>query len=144
LSTIRLDLMPLRERPEDIPVIARHFVERYNSRFGSTLSLGQQALARLERYEWPGNVRELLHAIEQALVVADAPVVEVRHLPSHASMASAPMPESDEPLASLQDVEKAHIERVVRACGGHRGRTAKTLGVSERNLYRLLRQYGLG
>ena len=143
LSTIRMELRPLRERPEDVLAIVRHHLERHRERTGREARMSDATLAALRAYPWPGNVRELLHALEQALIVCDGPVVEPFHLPPQVRARSGGAAPAAGPQ-TLDDLERAHIERVLSDEGGHRGRAATILGISERNLYRKLIRYGLG
>ncbi len=94
----------------------------------------------LRAHDWPGNVRELLHVIEAAMVVCDGDEIGPEHLPT-----SAPSPVTPDEAAfpTLEHVERAHIELAVRTAHGHRGTAARLLGISERNLYRKLREYEL-
>jgi DNA-binding NtrC family response regulator len=144
LSTIALHLPPLRERTGDVDLLARHFVAQLNERRGRRRELSDAALDALRRHPWPGNVRELKHAIEAALLVCDGPEVRPEHLPaslrSPADARSDPQPEGT--LPTLETVEREHIRRVLDAVRGHRGQAAKILGISERNLYRKLGEYG--
>lgn len=154
LSTIGIRLPPLRERPGDVRILARHFVGLFNARFAVRRDLDEAAMAVLESHTWPGNVRELLHVVEAAMVVCDGPTIGAHHLPdlvrpSRAveQRASAPPP-GISPSASggrsmtLEEVEREHIERVLREHNGHRGNAARALGISERNLYRKLQATG--
>jgi DNA-binding NtrC family response regulator len=146
LSTIAVEVPALRRRKGDVGLLARHFVALLNDRYGVARRLGADALARLERHDWPGNVRELQHTIEAAMAVCDEEEILPRHLP-RALVTAPPAAEPVEALGgsvpTLEAVERAHVERVLRAAGGHRGHAAKLLGISERNLYRKLRQYNL-
>ena len=145
LSTISLAMPSLRERPEDIRLLAEVFAERLSERLGVKRRVSSDALERLRDHEWPGNVRELQHAIEAAMVVGEGPEILPEHLP--ASLRDHPV----EPLPAsapfrpqtLDDVERVHIEKTLEALDGHRGNAARALGISERNLYRKLREYGL-
>ncbi len=145
LSTITLQVPPLRERRADIPLLARHFAAMLNERFGSRKRLGEAALQALAQHDWPGNVRELLHVVESAMVVGDDTEVRPEHLPAsvrgHTAHAAASRPGGPPP--TLQELERTHIEAVLRGTGGHRGNAAKILGISERNLYRKLKEYDL-
>jgi DNA-binding NtrC family response regulator len=146
LSTIAVEVPPLRRRPGDVARLARHFVAVLNERYGTARSLGERALALLERHDWPGNVRELQHAVEAAMVVCDGEEILPRHLPRALGEAPPPVPAAEAGPASLptlEEVERAHVERALRAADGHRAQAAKILGISERNLYRKLREYGL-
>jgi DNA-binding NtrC family response regulator len=144
LSTIRVDLPPLRQRREDVELLAEHLVTRLNERYGFSRRLGPEALALLRGHDWPGNVRELLHVVESAAVVGEGPEILPRHLPAALQVPPAPpRSEGAEPLPTLQEMERAHIERALRATGGHRGHAARMLGISERSLYRKLEEYRL-
>ena len=154
LSTIRVELPPLRQRRADIGLLARHFVELFSRRYGARLELSGETLAVLEAHTWPGNVRELLHVVEAATVVSDGTVIRPDHLPAAVRSASSVAREAatvDAPwplctpgggrTLTLEEVERAHIEAVLRAHGEHRGSAAKALGISERSLYRKLREW---
>jgi DNA-binding NtrC family response regulator len=145
LSTITVRIPPLRERRADIDLLAAHFVKMLNERFGARKTLSAATLDVLRRHDWPGNVRELLHVVERAMVVCEGGEILPEHLP--ASLRPAAAPASATPangqLPSLEELERAHIERVLRATHGHRGQAAQILGISERNLYRKLQEYQL-
>ena len=145
LSTIRLPLPSLRERGADIDRLADHFVARLNERLGCAKRLGAGTRRVLQQHDWPGNVRELLHVIEAAVIVCDGVEVLPEHLPAamRATSASAPGHETAS-VATLEAVERSHIDLALRTTAGHRGQAAKLLGISERNLYRKLREYDLG
>jgi DNA-binding NtrC family response regulator len=147
LSIITLRLPSLRERRSDIDLLADHFVARLNERFGSNKRLTPAARQALRQHDWPGNVRELMHAIEGALVAGDGTDILPEYLP--AAVHEAPAGASVEPppqstaLPTLESLERSHIELALRTTGGHRGQAARLLGISERNLYRKLREYNL-
>jgi DNA-binding NtrC family response regulator len=145
LSTITVELPPLRERGGDVDRLAEHFVARLNERYSFSRRLGPEAMALLRRHGWPGNVRELLHAVESAAVVCEGPEILPRHLPAALRVPAPPPPPEDAagPLPTLQEMERAHIERALHATGGHRGHAAKMLGISERSLYRKIEEYRL-
>jgi DNA-binding NtrC family response regulator len=144
LSTIRLSLPPLRDRGGDVDLLADHFIARTNERLGTRRRLGPSARKLLEQHDWPGNVRELFHAIEAAVIVCDGAEILPEHLPA-ALRSSHPQERRAEaaPIATLEAMERAHIELALRAMAGHRGQAARLLGISERNLYRKLREYEL-
>ena len=147
LSTIRVDVPPLRERREDVALLAEHFTAVLNERFGLARRLQAATIDRLRRHDWPGNVRELSHAVEAAMVVSDGPEILPEHLPASLRLpppAPAPSAAADGArFPTLDEVERTHIEAALRATAGHRGGAAKLLGISERNLYRKLREYGI-
>ena len=147
ISTITVEVPGLRERREDVPLLAEHFVSLLNERYRWRKRLGTRTLEILQAYQWPGNVRELQHAIEAAVVVCEGDELLPTHLP-RALLAASPAatagpPDANDDLPTLQDVEREHVARVLRSTGGHRSRAARVLGISERNLYRKLREYGL-
>jgi DNA-binding NtrC family response regulator len=146
LATVVLALPSLRARGADIDLLARHFVVLLSERFGVNRSIGDAALDVLRRHDWPGNVRELLHVIEAAIVVSEGPEILPEHLPATVRRPARAQPGDeahDQSLLTLEKLEQAHIETVLRASRGHRGHAARVLGISERNLYRKLRTYGL-
>jgi transcriptional regulator with PAS, ATPase and Fis domain len=146
LSTITVELPPLRQRTGDVELLAEHFVARLNERYGFSRRLAPEAMALLRRYDWPGNVRELLHVVESAAVVCEGAEILPPHLPKPLRPPVAPSPprqDAAEPLPTLQEVERAHIELALRASGGHRGNAARVLGISERSLYRKIEEYRL-
>jgi len=144
LSTIILNLPPLRERGGDIDVLTNHFISLLNDRFGLRKRVGPEALKVLRRHDWPGNVRELLHAVERALVVCEEDEIWPEHLPGALGARDpASMEGGGEGLLPLAEMEREHVERVLDRVGGHRGKAAQILGISERNLYRKLKAYGV-
>jgi DNA-binding NtrC family response regulator len=147
LSTISIALPPLREREGDVEVLAAHFVARLNERFGSRKRLGADAAGLLRRHAWPGNVRELLHVIEAAMIVSDEAEIQARDLPAALREAEARRPaartEEHPQTGTLEELERAQIEAALAATAGHRARAAQMLGISERNLYRKLKEFGL-
>jgi DNA-binding NtrC family response regulator len=146
LGTVVLPLPALRARGADIDLLAHHFAMLLSERFGVSSRIGPAALDVLRRHDWPGNVRELLHVVEAAIVVSEGPEILPEHLPAHLRGRAAPPPgraAHDAVLPTLDELERAHIELALRTAHGHRGQAARTLGISERNLYRKLRSYGL-
>ena len=147
LRTIAVEMPPLHARAGDVELLAGHFVRRLNARYGFEKRIGAEAMALLHRHPWPGNVRELLHAVEAAAILCTGVEILPAHLPGpirgDGTTAAAPEPGSSGSLASLAELERQHIERVLGACGGRRAQAASTLGISERNLYRKLREFGL-
>jgi DNA-binding NtrC family response regulator len=144
LNTICIEIPPLRERGEDIELLAKHFVANLNERFESARALSPQAMQRLLRHNWPGNVRELRHVIEAAMVVCEGTEILPEHLPAplRGELPSAPAGNGNGPL-TLQQLERKHISLALQSTSGNRGKAAKLLGISERNLYRKLRDYDL-
>jgi DNA-binding NtrC family response regulator len=147
LSTITVEVPPLRARGTDVELLAQHFVTTLNERFGSGKHISEEALQVLRRHDWPGNVRELLHVVEAAMVLCEGACVLPEHLPatfrnSHIGPVGNAL-SNDALLPTLEQVEREHIRLVLEANKGHRGNAARTLGISERNLYRKLHEHGL-
>ncbi len=144
LNAIRVDIPPLRQRPEEIPVLVDHFVSLHNARRGTRKRVSQAALARLIRYRWPGNVRELRHVVERALVLADGEAIGPADLPPEVRDADFRSEDGDAPRPlSLAAVERRHIARVLAEVRGHRAHAARLLGISVRNLYRKIHEHQL-
>ena len=143
LSTLTIQVPALRERPEDIALLAEHFVGLFNERFGRTRRLSAAALAVLGRHSWPGNVRELLHTIESAMILADGPEILPSHLPPALSNGASSGSTGPALIPTLRDAERAQIRSALATTGGHRAHAARLLGISERNLYRKIRAHGL-
>ena len=169
LNVVQIDLPPLRERREDIGLLASYFLDRIALREGRNLRFSPAAAALLERYDFPGNVRELENAVEHAFAVAEGdtvlpddlpgPVRAPRLLPqtlpggdSGSPVAPAPEPAAAAVAAiaatareawSIAQIEKEHIQRVLARHGGNTTAAAKQLGISRTTLWRKLREYGL-
>jgi len=148
MSTITVEIPPLRKRGSDVGLLARHFVNLLNERYGTRKALGESALEALVRHAWPGNVRELLHAVEAAVVVCEGEEVLAEHLPlsvrDGATPATGDVPKVDgDRFPTLVELELTHIRRALEASNGHRGNAARILGISERNLYRKLKEHRL-
>jgi DNA-binding NtrC family response regulator len=139
INTITVTLPPLRDRPEDIALLARHFVERHTT-YG-VRRLGDRALGLLERYPWPGNVRELLHAIERAVILAQAEEIEPGDLPPEIAGSAAVPTAAATAAASLTSMERQHIVATLRQVGGHRGKAAALLEIDPKTLYRKVLAY---
>ncbi|PYN13601.1 MAG: sigma-54-dependent Fis family transcriptional regulator [Candidatus Rokuibacteriota bacterium] len=139
INTIAIPLPPLRERREDIALLAGHFVEA-NASYG-VKRLGAAALGALEAYDWPGNVRELLHAIERAAILSKGEEIQPEDLPQELlGTVSTPAVSS---AASLETMERQHIVATLRVVGGHRGKAAALLAIDPKTLYRKVIAYGI-
>ena len=139
LRVVEIALPPLRERRADIPLLAAALIRRMGAAAGAMAAvLSNEALASLMEHDWPGNVRELEHCLARASVVASGGVIR----PEHLAMAAAREP-AKETIASLDEIEKSHVQHVMNATGGHKARAAAILGVSRPRLNRLLEKYGL-
>jgi DNA-binding NtrC family response regulator len=140
INTITVQLPPLRDRREDVALLARHFVEA-NAAYGRK-RLSAAALAVLEAYAWPGNVRELEHAIERASILAKGEEIQPDDLPPEVTREASAT--AAEPAAgSLEAMERQHIVSTLREVGGHRGKAAALLAVDPKTLYRKIIAYGI-
>jgi DNA-binding NtrC family response regulator len=130
-----------------VELLARHFVCLLNERYGSHKVLGETALDALRRHAWPGNVRELLHAVEAAAIVCEGGEILAEHLPPSVGRgqqaAAVPVAPADGQLPTLVELERRHIRQALAVSNGHRGNAARILGISERNLYRKLKEHRL-
>ena len=141
MNVIELHLPPLRERRDDIPFLAHHFLHHFAAQFDKkTKRFSLPALNQLEEYNWPGNVRELENVIQRAVVMADGPTIESWHLPKKLSL-GCPSPR---PLHSyeeqVRDFKRRLILRTLRECGYRKTETARRLGLARGYLHRLINQ----
>ncbi|HSM61935.1 MAG TPA: sigma-54 dependent transcriptional regulator [Longimicrobiales bacterium] len=147
LNVIQLRLPPLRERKDDIEMLARHFLERLAQRNGGEpMSLTADTLEVLRGYDWPGNVRELENALERAAVLASGSEIVPANLPERVRERPEVrlVDESRPPNPTMEVVEQAYIRWVLDAEGGNKTRAAEVLGIDPSTLYRKLNRYGLG
>ncbi|MCM2334996.1 MAG: sigma-54 dependent transcriptional regulator [Anaeromyxobacteraceae bacterium] len=143
LNAIHLEIPPLRRRRGDVLVLVQHFVAQHNARHGTRKDVSPAAGEVLQRYDWPGNVRELRHVVERALVVAERDQIRPGDLPVEVRQTTGAGAGGELANLALAAVERVHIARVLELVGGHRARAAQLLGISERNLYRRIREYEL-
>lgn len=135
VNVIRLEVPPLRSRVGDVPILVRHFLKRYG---GSHYRVTADAMKRFERYAWKGNVRELQNAIERAVVLSDSHVLGVdafEFLNSIGESGEA----SSAAFETLEEVERSHIQTVLKAVSGHKDKASKILGIDRKTLYRKLK-----
>ena len=141
INTITVQLPSLRERRDDIALLARHFVETHAA-YGLK-RLSPAALAALETYGWPGNVRELLHAIERGVILAKGDEIMPEDLPPEV-VGTAPVSAGTPSAAgTLELMERTHILSTLRQVGGHRGKAAALLAIDPKTLYRKIIAYGI-
>lgn len=149
LNVISVDVPPLRERAEDIPLLAAHFLEGFASRNRKVVrGFSPQALDTMLRYSWPGNVRELENAVERAVILCHGDLITGRELPSMLSCAVQEDVRPAEPDASLAGlpldaVERRAIEETLRQAGDNKSEAARRLGITRATLHNKLRKYGL-
>jgi len=144
LNVIQMILPPLRDRREDIPALAEHFLTRAAAKLERTLRLSPAALERLLRYPWPGNVRELENAIARAAILARTEAIEADDLPPHVSagLHLGPSPALPRQI-TLADAERAHILTTLERYGRNHSGAAEALGIGRTTLWRKLKEYGI-
>lgn len=144
LNVILIHVPPLRSRQEDISLLARHFAAHCRATNVGTKEISEEALTLLLNYSWPGNVRELQNVIERAVLLCNGSLISPEDLPD--TLRGVPQILSSgngDHWPSLREAERHYISQVLKRMGGHRARTAQTLRISERHLYRKIRSYNL-
>ncbi len=149
LNVARIVIPPLRDRPEDVPILADHILRQVERKQGwGELSISSEALAAIRGRPWPGNVRQLENALMRAVIAARGRTILPEHLDAMAPHDPA-IPAPGDPAATLPlrallaEVERGAIERALQACGGNRTKTALRLGISRRQLFDKIREYDL-
>lgn len=141
INTIELHIPPLRERGNDIQLLADFFLIRYTRKYKKKLTgLSREAKAKLQNYAWPGNVRELQHAIERAVIMAEGPLLKPENFMLHPAPAQK---KGEVEELNLSVLEKEAIERALRRAEGNISRAAELLGITRFALYRKLEKLGL-
>jgi two-component system response regulator HydG len=146
LNVVALTLPPLRERAEDIPLLAQHFLTLFARRNAKTISgFTPRAMQKLAAYTWPGNVRELMNAVERAVVLSRSDTVDEDELvfPMADQSLSPDAPRSPAPTAGLplEEVERQSILEAVKAAGGNKSEAARRLGITRKTLRKKLAKY---
>ena len=144
LNVILLRVPPLRERMDDVPILAMHFLRKYAAREHSSMSsIAEEALNVLLSYSWPGNVRELENAIERAVVLGKGEQLRARDLPPQVHRGG----DDERPLIpahlTLEEIEKLAIAQALRLTGGNKSEAAERLGIHRTSIYDKMRRYGI-
>jgi transcriptional regulator with PAS, ATPase and Fis domain len=147
LNVITINLPPLRDRPEDISPLAHHFLRRFAARLGKEIrTIAPEAMAVLQGYGWPGNVRELENVMERAVILTSGSTVPAGVIPLGTGEKLQP-PRQDrggEPqMIPLEEMERQHIEAVLKGNNYNKRRTAEVLGIARRTLDRRIADFGL-
>lgn len=154
LNVVTIHIPALRERSEDVPLLAKHFLEKFSEKNEKIFAdFHPDALMCLMNYDWPGNVRELENVIERVVVLHNDTQVKVKHLPSHIQLIKKRSMEgssdnttlfgANQTIIPLDLIEKYAIEAALQKCVGNVGEAAKKLKIGQATLYRKIRQYGL-
>ena len=156
LSVFTIRLPPLRERTEEIPLLAHHFVERFAKEFGKRIdSITPRAMAVLEAHDWPGNVRELEHAMERAVLLADGRTIDVESIPLGGEHSAAVWSDVPDDAATLADrkqelrasavdrLERLFVLKALRRSAWNVSQAARNVGMARPNLHALMRKHGI-
>lgn len=143
INTIEIEIPPLRDRLEDIPLLTNYFLKHYASKYGKeVLKVSEGAMARMNKHPWPGNIRELQHAIERAVILSNSTVLQ----PDDFNFSSVSGKEDGQlnlEQYNLEEVEKLLIRKVLKKYNGNITQAATELGLTRSSLYRRLEKYGL-
>ncbi|TRX57722.1 sigma-54-dependent Fis family transcriptional regulator [Fulvivirga sp. M361] len=145
INTVEITLPPLRDRQEDIPLLADHFLQKYSKKYRKEISgISEEAFLKLRKYSWPGNIRELQHAIERAIIMSDNAYLEPEDFffltQSKSGSTQEVMPSDN---LNLDEVERSIIQKAIDIHDGNISKAAKELGLTRASLYRRLEKHGL-
>lgn len=152
LNVVKIDLPPLRERPEDIPLLAQHFAEKYAAPGKQPKQISPPAMEALLNYRWPGNIRELENAIERSVVTSRESIIQPENLPPELLLPPTPKTpfsiDLDKPLPDLlrdvtAKVEQQYIKKALKKARGNVGRCARICGLSRRSISAKIAEYKL-
>jgi len=144
LNVVPITLPDLKDRQEDIPLLANHFVQKFAQESNPAIrEISKEAMAVLMSHAWPGNVRELENVIERAVTLGHGPAVLSADLPPHLAGGANPLERALTREATLEDLERDYIAMILQRTKGHQIRAATILGIDRRTLYRKIRRYGL-
>ena len=144
LNVVHIEVPPLRERKEDIPLLISHFLETLSSKNNRKVdSISAQARKALFAYSWPGNIRELQNAIEAGVVMCHGRTIELEDLPEQIKSIDNEDMLSVKLGSSLEEVEKELITRTISFCGGNKTKAATVLGIGRKTLHRKLLEYNM-
>ncbi|NBW38121.1 MAG: sigma-54-dependent Fis family transcriptional regulator [Cytophagia bacterium] len=141
INTVELQVPPLSERMDDIPLLAKHYLNYYSKKYHKNVgTIAQEAMDKLKRYPWPGNIRELQHAIERAVIMTDSSSLQESDFLFSRSMNNT---NAASDTLNLDEVEKTAIVKALSMHGGNISKAADELGLTRASLYRRMEKYGL-
>jgi len=144
LSVVPLELPPLRQRKEDIPLLIKHFLEKLSHKMKKPPpEISPEAVGVLKEYPWPGNVRELEHAIERIIILEDTDIIQERNLPSYIIQQQGDVQIFPEDPITLEELEKKYITFVLKKAKGKKIEAARILGINRKTLSAKINKYGL-
>jgi DNA-binding NtrC family response regulator len=140
INTIQIEVPPLRDRVDDIPVLAFHFLRLYCEKYNRPgKKINNQALEKLSNYQWPGNIREMQHSIEKAVILSDSSILG----PSDFSFNTSSKGVSDNDNTTLEEMEKRLIAESIKKHDNNLSTVASKLGITRQTLYNKLKKYDL-
>jgi DNA-binding NtrC family response regulator len=143
INTIEIEIPPLRERIEDIPLLASHFLQFYAAKYGKSISkISDAAMSRMHKHPWPGNIRELQHTMERAVILSNSHVLQPEDF-NFAQASTRDDAQVNLDQFNLEEVEKLLIRKVLKKFNGNITQAASELGLTRSSLYRRLEKYGL-
>lgn len=139
INTIQIELPPLRERREDIPMLAEFFISNFNRKYGRQCTIDARVVSRLDHYSWPGNIRELQNTLEKAVILAKSDKLD----PAFFSLADSNNQPSLDKLRSWDEIERYYLEKTILRHRGNLTEVSRELKLSRPAVYRKLKKYGL-
>lgn len=144
INTIEIEIPPLRDRLEDIPLLANHFLKHYSGKYGKSVAkISEAAMARMNKHPWPGNIRELQHALERAIILSGSSVLQPEDFNFNTNTVREPDQQLSLDQYNLDEVEKLLIRKVLKKYNGNITQAASELGLTRSSLYRRLEKHGL-
>jgi len=138
IGTVEITLPRLADRREDLPLLQRHFVEKYAKQYEKRINgITRRAQAEMAAYSWPGNIRELDNVVALAAMMTEASVIDVKDLPKNLMQSPKP-PALEEELVTFEELQRRHLQRVLAHVGGDKTKAAEILGISRSTLYNIL------
>ena len=139
LSVIQIEVPKLRDRREDLPLLQRHFVEKYSGMYKKPVTgITRRAQAQLTAHGWPGNVRELENVISSGCIMASSNVIDLHDLPETFQSSTKTSELDDDLLSTMEQVQQRHLLRVLQYVGGNKARAAEILGIGRNTIYQML------
>jgi DNA-binding NtrC family response regulator len=139
LGLLEINLPRLAERKEDLPLLERHFLEKYTKQYGKAISgITRRAQACLATYSWPGNIRELEGVLSLAILMSESGLIDLKELPRAVRANDIDPLSSDSKLLSFEELQHRHLQRVLSHVGGDKTKAAEILGISRSSLYNIL------
>jgi DNA-binding NtrC family response regulator len=144
INTIEVEIPSLRDRLEDIPLLANHFLKHYSNKYGKSITrISDPAVSRMNKHPWPGNIRELQHSIERAIILSNSSVLQAEDFNFNISNTRETEQQLNLDQYNLEEVEKLLIRKVLKKYNGNITQAASELGLTRSSLYRRLEKYGL-